>query len=92
MRFFEEFFGFDRAGEVFKDNERQRREKIPQWNTDVMVYDAKLLIGHILKRDQNVIEELLTTDEYFIAHPGDNEYAKEVYEARIAEITGPGPM
>ena len=90
MRFFEEFFGFDRAGEVFKDNERKRLEKIPQWNTDVMVYDAKLLIEHILKRDRDVIAELLTTDEYFIAHPGDNEYAKEVFEARIAEITDPG--
>ena len=70
MRFFEEFFGFDRAGEVFKDNERKRREKIPQWNTGMLVHDAKLLIEHILKRDRDVIAELLTTDEYFIAHPG----------------------
>lgn len=90
MRFFEEFFGFDRAGEVFKDNERKSRENIPQWNTSFLIRDAKLLIGHILKRDRDVIAELLTTDEYFIAHPGDNEYAKEAHDARIAEITAPG--
>ncbi|MDH3598488.1 MAG: DUF1588 domain-containing protein [Candidatus Tectomicrobia bacterium] len=90
MRFFEEFFGFDRAGEVFKDNERKRREKIPQWNTSFLIRDAKLLIGHILKRDRDVIAQLLTTNRYFIAHPGDNQYAKEAYDARIAEITAPG--
>lgn len=90
MRFFDEFFGFDRAGEVFKDNERKRREKIPQWNTGMMVFDAQLLILNILNRDRDVIEKLLTTDEYFIAHPGDNEYAKEIYDARIAEVTDPG--
>lgn len=90
MRFFDEFFGFDRAGEVFKDNERKRREKIPQWNTGMMVFDAQLLILNILNRDRDVIEKLLTTDEYFIAHPGDNEYSKEIYDARIAEVTDPG--
>ena len=43
----------------------------------------------MLRRDKDVIAELLTTNEYFIAHPGDNEYARERYEERIAEITDP---
>ncbi|MEM7015006.1 MAG: c-type cytochrome domain-containing protein, partial [Verrucomicrobiota bacterium] len=90
MRFFDEFFGFHRAGTVFKDNDRRNREKIPQWNTSMLVHDARMLIEHVLKKDKDVIAELLTTNEYFIAHPGDNEYAKEFYEQRIAEITDPG--
>ncbi len=90
MRFFDEFFGFHRAGAVFKDNDRKRAENIPQWNTDMLIHDARTLILHVLNQDKDVIAELLTTNEYFIAHPGDNEYARERYEERIAELTDPG--
>ena len=89
MRFFDEFFGFHRAGTVFKDNDRQRAENIPQWNTAMLIHDARMLIEHVLKEDENVIAELLTTNEYFIAHPGDNEYAREFYEQKVAEVTAP---
>lgn len=89
MRFFDEYFGFDRAGNVFKDNERKRKEGIPQWFTDMLIHDARLLIEHHLKRDQDVIAELLTTDQYFVAHPGDNEYAREFYEERVVHYTAP---
>ena len=90
MRFFDEFFGFHRAGTVFKDNDRQRAEKIPQWNTDMLIHDARMLIQNVLKKDQDVIAELLTTNEYFIAHPGDNVYAREHYDKRVAEVIDPG--
>ena len=90
MRFFDEYFGFDRAGTVFKDTGRQRAEKIPQWNTTMLVHDARMLIEYVLKNDKDVIAELLTTNKYFIAHPGDNEYAQEHYDNKIAEITDPG--
>ncbi|MBT6167194.1 MAG: DUF1588 domain-containing protein [Verrucomicrobia bacterium] len=90
MRFFDEFFGFHRAGTVFKDNDRQRAEKINQWNTDMLIHDARMLIEHTLEKDKDVIAELLTTNEYFIAHPGDNNYAREHYEKKIAEIMNPG--
>lgn len=89
MRFFDEFFGFHRAGVVFKDNDRVRREGIPQWNPIMLIHDARMLIEYILKQDKDVIAELLTTDQYFIAHPGDNEFAREFYEQRIAEIAAP---
>ena len=88
MRFFDEYFGFDRAGTVFKDNGRQRAENIPQWNTTMLVHDARMLIEYVLANDRNVISELLTTNKYFIAHPGDNEYAREYYESKVSEITG----
>jgi hypothetical protein len=90
MRFFDEFFGFHRAGAVFKDTGRQRAEKIPQWNTTMLVHDARMLIEYVLKNDKDVIAELLTTNKYFIAHPGDNEYAQEHYDNKIAEIMDPG--
>ena len=89
MRFFEQFFGFDQAGDVFKDNERRRLEAIPQWNTQYLVHDAKMIIEHVLRKDEDVIAELLTTNEYFVAHPGDNEYAREFYEERVKEVTHP---
>ncbi len=89
-RFFDEFFGFHRAGSVFKDNERQRVEKIRQWNTSMLVFDASLLIEHVLKNDKDVIAELLTTNKFFVAHPGDNQYARKRYDEKIAEVTAPG--
>ena len=88
MRFFDEYFGFDRAGTVFKDTGRQRAENIPQWNTTMLVHDARMLIEYVLANDRNVISELLTTNKYFIAHPGDNKYAREYYESKVSEITG----
>ena len=90
QRFFDEYFGFHRAGAVFKDNDRRGAEKINQWNTTMLIHDARMLIEHVLKKDKDVIAELLTTNEYFIAHPGDNEYAREHYDKRIAEIMDPG--
>jgi len=90
MRFFDEFFGFHRAGTVFKDNDRRRAEKINQWNTDMLIHDARMLIEHVLRKDKDVIAELLTTNEYFIAHPGDNEYAREHYQKQIAKVMDPG--
>lgn len=89
LRFFEEFFGFHRAGVVFKDRGRRHHEAIPQWNTEMLIHDARLLIEHVLKQDKDVFAELLTTPRFFIAHPGDNEYAREFYEARVAEVTAP---
>jgi hypothetical protein len=89
-RFFEEFFGFHRAGTVFKDNDRRGAEKINQWNTTMLIHDARMLIEHVLKKDTDVIAELLTTNKYFIAHPGENEYAREHYEKKVAEIMDPG--
>ena len=56
----------------------------------MLIHDARMLIEHVLRKDKDVIAELLTTNEYFIAHPGDNEYAREYYDKRIAEIMDPG--
>ena len=56
----------------------------------MLIHDARMLIQNVLKKDQDVIAELLTTNEYFIAHPGDNVYAREHYDKRVAEVIDPG--
>lgn len=89
MRFFEEYFGFNRVGLVFKDNERKRMEGIPRWSEDQLVYDAQLIIEYQLRRDKNFIPELLTGNGFYIAHPGDNEYAKEMYDKGLAQVLQP---
>ena len=60
-----------------------------QWNTDMMIHDARMLIEHVLKEDTDVIAERLTTNQYFVAHPGDNDYAREHYNTRVAEVLDP---
>ena len=62
----------------------------PSGTPELLVHDARMLIEHILKEDKDVIAELLTTNDYFVAHPGDNAYAREFYEQQIAEVLAPG--
>lgn len=89
MRFFEEFFGFNRVGLVFKDNERKRMEGIPRWSEHQLVFDAQLIIEYQLRRDQNFIPALLTGTGFYVAHPGDNNYAKEMYDTALADVLQP---
>ena len=35
-----------------------------------------MLVDHILQKDQNVFEELLTTEKFYVFHSGDNEAMK----------------
>ena len=60
-RFFREFFGYHRAGEVFKDKSLN-----PYHRADVLVSDTDQLIAWILERDENVLYELLTTERSFV--------------------------
>jgi hypothetical protein len=53
----------------------------------MLIHDVRTLIMHTLKQDKNVITELLTTNKYFVAHPGDNQYAKEHFEKNIADLS-----
>jgi len=81
LRFFHEFFGYHRAPQVFKDEARFGRQydrgKVPEQ----LVQDADTLVLHILAQDRDVLAELLTTEEYFVLHPGDNEQARKTNEA-----------
>lgn len=60
MRFFEEYFGFTAALDVFKDVPRG------QWRPEILVNDTRLLIQSILDQDKDVLRELLTTNKSFV--------------------------
>jgi hypothetical protein len=70
LRFFREFFGYPGLLPIFKDNKRFGGNYV---NTaGRIVSEADMLVEHILKQDQNVFERLLTTEEFFVYHSGDN--------------------
>ncbi len=46
-----------------------------------LVEDADTLVLHIVKQDRDVLAELLTTDNYFVSHSGNNEEEREIHDA-----------
>ena len=71
LRFFREFFGYPNLMPIFKDDKRFGGSY--KTVTAGLVSEADMLVEHILKKDKNVFGELLTTDEFFVFHSGDNE-------------------
>ncbi len=85
MRFFHEFFGFDKATNVFKDSQRVREHGLYH-NPRRLVVDANNLIKVILREDKHVFERLLTTDEVLIFHNGDNQAQIDRHNATLAKL------
>lgn len=75
LRFFREFFGYPKAMSVFKDDSRFGAGRHEQ-AVSRLIDEADMLVEHILEQDENVFEELLTTDRFFIYHSGDNKAMK----------------
>jgi len=70
LRFFREFFGYPAMLAIFKDNKRFGGNYV---NTaGRLVSEADMLVEHLLKQDQHVFERLLTTEEFYVYHSGDN--------------------
>jgi mono/diheme cytochrome c family protein len=65
MRFFEEYFEFTAAMDVFKDLPRG------QWRPEILVNDTRRLIQHVLDQDRDVLKELLTTNRSFVNYATD---------------------
>lgn len=86
MRFFDEFFGMPHAQSVFKDEERRNEADILFWHAEGLMFDAKQIIIHHLKKDQDFIAEILTTDRYFVAHPGDNDLARKAFMEKGGKV------
>ena len=59
LRFFQEFFGYAGAVDVFKDKERNGSH-----HANRLRKDADMLVLGILEKDRNVLAELLTTNRY----------------------------
>ncbi len=74
LRFFREFFGYDRVFDVFKDKTRNPHHK-PQF----LFKDADLFVLAILKEDRQVLKELLTSNRY-VVHYVSPEKAKRKIE------------
>ncbi len=73
LRFFQEFFGYHNATEVFKDDIRFHKGYTSSNLARNYVNDTDVLIKYILNKDKDVFKELLSTEEYFVGHSGDNE-------------------
>ena len=84
LRFFREFFGYQKALEVFKDEKRFGGDRLDQ-ATNRLVNEADRLVEYILKNDRNVFEELLSTEKFYVFHDGDNERMQEISD-RIKRI------
>ena len=63
LRFFQEFFGYVAAPDVFKDADRN-----PGHDADRLRKDADLFVLNVLEKDENVLAELLTSNVYPICN------------------------
>lgn len=68
LRFFQEYFGYPSAMDVFKDESTLAEYGIPSrgWVPNFFVADTDHLIEWILAADKNVLYELLTTPKTFL--------------------------
>ncbi len=72
LRFFREYFGYHHAEDVFKDGEVVDEVFNGRFRTEILVRDTDQLIEWILKKDKNVLRELLTTNKSFVNTRYDN--------------------
>ena len=84
LRFFREFFGYTKAMTLFKDDARFGAGRYDSVKGR-LVDEADMLVDYILQNDKNVIEELLTTETFYVYHSGNNETMKAASD-RIRKI------
>ncbi len=80
LRFFQEYFGYTKARDVFKDETTRKEAGLRgrgSWQPDIFVSDTDRTILWILKQDENVLRELLTTAMTFTS-TGDSREAQRV--------------
>jgi len=82
LGFFREYFGYDRATEVFKD-----RPADVLFAPQQMVRDTDQLILWVLDRDKDILRELLTTPKSFVnwAGPREDKKTKQIVLKRAVE-------
>jgi hypothetical protein len=82
LGFFREYFGYDRATEVFKD-----RPADVLFAPQQMIRDTDQLILWVLDRDKDVLRELLTTPKSFVnwAGPREDKKTKQIVLKRAVE-------
>ncbi|MEC9094018.1 MAG: DUF1588 domain-containing protein [Planctomycetota bacterium] len=85
VRFFREFFGYPSATKVFKDLKRsdgyyQNPSRGTAGTPGFLVKEADRVVDWVLSRDQDVFQQLLTTNRYFVYHDKDNAAGKKTIE------------
>ena len=78
-RFFREYFAYDRAIDVFKDEKGALNH--PGHDARALVEDTDQLVLLILERDKEVLRELLTTNKSFVAYKSAATIKKQRAEA-----------
>ncbi len=95
-RFFREFFGYPNSMKLFKDMARSggffdNAGRDYTGTAGSVTNEADRVVDDVLKRDQRVFEELLTTDSFYVLHPHSNEEAEQIIErwrTAYAELKG----
>ncbi len=83
LRFFREYFGYDRAIDVFKDPDNGGTVgRFAGHDPRVLVEDTDRLVQFVLDQDRHVFRELLTTNKSFVAY----KTAAETKKKRIEEL------
>jgi hypothetical protein len=69
LRFFQEYFGYVSASNVFKDPENLGKLRVPvkAYRPSELVEDTDLLVLHLVKHDKAILRNLLTTDLSYVA-------------------------
>ena len=80
LRFFREFFGYPKAQSVFKDDSRFGAGRHDQ-AVSRLIEEADMVVEHILEKDEQVFEMLLTSDKFYVFHNGDNASMKAASES-----------
>lgn len=86
LRFFREFFGYPAMLSIFKDNKRYGGN-YENGTASRLVIEADQFVENILNKDRNVFESLLTSEEFYVYHSGDNAAMAAAVE-RIKTIYG----
>jgi len=69
LRFFHEFFGYARCGEVFKDGHEANLHNV-YVDSRAMTSEADALMKVFLRDDRNVFERMLSSSEMVVKHSG----------------------
>lgn len=68
LRFFQEYFGYTTAPQVFKDQATKREARLAgSYSPEALVSDTNLLVLYCLEQDEEVLKRLLTTELSFVS-------------------------
>jgi hypothetical protein len=91
LRFFHEFLGYDRCGEVFKDGHEANLHNV-YVDPRSMTSEADALMKVILRDDRNVFERMLSSSEMVVKHSGvvsdgpEMERQKQMRQDQLAKL------